>query len=1003
MAGVFIFCVDDHPSMASVPAGGGIFSHIDIARSGVDAFLAYYAKRKLHSPLMLLRPAVDKSCIRSYIGDPVNIFEREIKNLAAGDGGGSGRAGVGGSVVGSAGKLQEILSSNNNNSSFTAASTSTDDVSGTAAAAAAAAAAAPPSDFSYALSMAFGIINKHRLKNGVDHFGHGRYPWLLEPTTIFLFTNRRGQSAKAFAMENKLGVASEYVTQPQKWDHRVFLFVLQGDHETSGDEEAGVADLSVGLLELCSATGGDVFVVHSMAEARNVMTRVMSSLCTGPASCAVRMRMERGEFDSQSNALDHRETSLVRLSGKRVGEWPIPEDLPIENYAEELPPRVPVPCLELSADDFGMYRASTLTLTQCMQAIKDYDVPHSVYAIRGKLQQDLNLERGQMYYVSMSVSTANEMDNKRDPNNDSNERPGTPTLRAGVEASRDDFYNMPFAIVSDESNIDGEEKNMRHLLLLPFNFPRCLALIQQGRAVMRKQIAANSNPANFNSVQSIDLSRSIDVWKRDFAQYIQSVPGYYHVPTMSMMQHLGLQALAQGVKVPEYTLHPKPFKKLRYAAETAASDIRDMENVSQQKWLRSELVNPPAYTIALASSAAAQQALPVGPFTSAMPQSAARGAAPAFVEHLAGTWEKMRQVVYGRGSGSFVNGLSVRGISGTVGHVPAGAIGTDWLADACGAARVPCEVVKEMSNYMHVLARQECARDALDIPLDEEESKEEDTERGVLKRKLETVNFGNRYKKSSAKNSARDIGLSAALDSNSSPLVTDNAVANDMTTSTLFGDTPRPEHDYSQTFMLEEAVLLSSQGTLPSPSALPAVDCTSSSQNHAQATRRYRSAADLPPLGRPLSRTASGVADTAGSAAAGAAAGAAGGAADGRGGGGIAAGSGVGSSGSGTRKSPVVVKMGGTDGVDHSANATARVSSVAASYGGGNGGVPAVSPVANPVHASTVHNTVVAATAPVAVTAGNDGWEIQFSAKYGRNYWFNTRTGKSSWEDPFKK
>jgi len=969
MAGVFIFCVDDHPSMASAPvAKGAIFSHIDIARSGVDAFLAYYAKHKLHSPLMLLRPAADKSCIRSYIGDPVNIFEREIKNLAAGDGNsGSGAASASGSSA-----IQSKVE---------------------------------PSDFSYAMSMAFGVINKHRLRNGVDHFGHGRYPWILEPTTVFLFTNRLGQSAHNFEMENKLGVASEYVTEPQKWDHRVYLFVLQGDYEGMNEEE-GPVNLSTGLVELCTITGGDVFVVHSMAEARTVMTRIMSSLCSGAASCAIRLGIEHGEFDkfdSQSIAAEQLNSSLVRITGRRVGEWPIPEDFPIEKDSEELPPRVPVPCLNLSSDDFGVYRAGTLTLTQCMQAVKDYDVPHNVYSIRGKLQE-LDLQQGHMYYVSMSVSTANALENKRDTSNNSSDgRPGTPTLRAGVEANRDDFFNTPFAILSDECN-DGEDKGTRHLILLPFNFPRCFALIQKGRDVMRKQIAASSNPANFSSMQSIDLSRSIDVWKRDFAQYISSIPGYYRVPTTNMMQHLGLQSLAQSVKVQEYTLHPKPLKKLRFAAENASFDIRDMENVSQQKWLRSEIVNPPAYIIAFASSALAQQTLPVGPFTSAMPHTASRGKSPAFIEHLAGTWEKMRQVVYGRGSGSFVNGLSVRGVSGTVGHVPAGNVGTDWLADACGAAQVPCEVVKEMSNYMHILARQECPRDALEIACpaenDDKTQKdvaEEDTERGILKRKLETVNFGNRYKKNNTKSklsdSSRDIGVSEVLNSNASQLTPGDSGTSDM--AGVFGDTPRPDRDYSQTFMLEEAVLLSSQASALSSMSTTTDSAVKSSNlelTSAQANRRYRSAADLPPLGLPrrdrkvTAGNSDATATTNGSA-------------------GIAVGNGISSSGNGTRKSPVVLKTGSIVNVDsmNSSTSTSAAAPYVSNSGSAVSGSTNVNPVNSSVHISTASIAATAAPGPAAVTAGNSGWEIQFSAKYGRNYWFNTRTGKSSWEDPHKK
>ena len=976
MAGTFIFCVDDHPSMASVPStAGAFFSHIDIARSGVDAFLAYYAKHNLHSPLMLLRPASDKSCIRSYIGDPVNIFEREIKNLTAE--GPDGDIGIG--------------------------------------------TISKPSDFSYAMSMAFGIINKHRLKNGVDRFGHGRYPWMLEPTTLFIFTNRLGQHNTPFEMENKLGAASDYVTHPYKWDHRVYLFVLQCDHEDEAGDNSP-SQLNSDLVHLCTVTGGDVFVVHSMGEARSIMTRIMNALCASPASCAVSMRLEKMGFHSPN---DIPLNAHVRLTAKRVREWPIPEDVPVEKDAESLSPRTPLPCLELSTDAFGLFRPGSLTLQQSLQLIKEYDVPHSVYVVRGALQQDLQLERGKPYYVNMSAPSAADVSYRSRSNDDA--RSTTPALLAAEGMKVDEYYHAPFALLTDECNAEGEESGTRHLLLLPFNFPRILALVQQGRALMRKQIAATTNPSSFNSVQSIELSRSIDTWRREYTMYVQSTPGYYHAPIISMMQHLGLHPLSQTVKLLDYALHSKLAKRLSYAAESASIDIRDMENVSQQKWLRGELVNPPPYMLALASSAQAQQHLPVGPYTDAMPQSATRVAAPAFVEHLTVTWEKMRRVVFGGGSGSFVNGLSVRGVSGTTGYVPAAssafyakAFSSNWLYDACGASQVPCELVKEMSNYMHVLARQEVGRDPTEIP---DDVADEDSERGVLKRKLENVNFGNRFKKSSGNKGKAPDGDAGQTGSNSgirpSSLGATSGTGSNAGSelSSLFGDTVRPERDYSQTFMLEEAVLTSVISNAPaSLRNNELLNGTLKRGPDEQADAGIRTAADLPALGKPprrgvqrhsaASTNAAGVTGVVRKPVA------------------LAAGktsrpstastsspvpaiseTNVVGSGSGTAG---IAGNRGNEGdrtasgsVDGSKAGQANVSKTAS--GSTGAGIGSSGTVGANADVSKVAKVATVAAPAALASGGLDGWEVQFSAKYNRNYWFNKRTGQSSWEDPLAK
>lgn len=44
-------------------------------------------------------------------------------------------------------------------------------------------------NLSYSLTLALTLLNKYRMKSGVDQFGKGWMPWHLEPVTLIILTN----------------------------------------------------------------------------------------------------------------------------------------------------------------------------------------------------------------------------------------------------------------------------------------------------------------------------------------------------------------------------------------------------------------------------------------------------------------------------------------------------------------------------------------------------------------------------------------------------------------------------------------------------------------------------------------------------------------------------------------------------------------------------------------------------------------------------------------------
>ncbi len=786
MSGSFVFVLDDHESMGS---GGGSpekmseglqtsspchdgakFSHIDIARSGVDSFLAFYAKQQMHAALMLLRPANDKSCIRSYIGDPVDVFEREIKNITINP---TSTTTINNTYSSSTNTTESKKKSKMKKNSITTAVSENDDDTGTSSAVAADDSAGDTvgtndkstsesknTNFSYSLSTALSILNKHRLRNRtVDAFGYGRFPYLLEPGNIFIFTNINGQNGHKFELENKLGVVNDYVTGPCKWDHRVWLFVIstpddsaeaeyhssdgsttgqqQSVHNSSGGSSSSSTnndrlEINSDLVNLCRNTGGDIFLVSSMAEAKASMIRLMSNLCMSPnatgssnsgsstcvgkssLSCNVNFVKEHSVFDDEeafspyetyqdtdSDTLNLKKNSqnkvcLARIGVLKYAEWPIPEDIPIDVTQDSMPARSQLPKLCIKdakvvnnnggntnnghASGTTSNQGKLLSISECMQFIREYDIPHGIYGVSGKIHTELNLsccdsvlpynnnhklddqqqQQQQLYSVSMAKLTDSEYKaatlcmqrgvTTADSGLSTLHGGNSPTSKTSNDSSLSYYYDASFGILvstgkgssntiannsangittltqhfTSAGDVAQDEHDMLHLYILPFDYQKYFTLLLQGKDLLHKQkmISKSSTTSGGNGtrlVMTTEYNKCLSLWKNELNTYFNRIPGYYVQPTITLLSSLGLSTIA-SLKIPiEYNIPLRANNRLNKAIDSAGNDIKDMELLSSNKWHYHRRQATPI-AVALSNTATSHQILPVGPFNDSIPK-----------------------------------------------------------------------------------------------------------------------------------------------------------------------------------------------------------------------------------------------------------------------------------------------------------------------------------------------------------------------------------------------
>lgn len=109
-------------------------------------------------------------------------------------------------------------------------------------------------------------LNLNRLASGVDYYGHGRYPFYVEPAVIVTVTDGCSLTAPGGTVQGEISVpkpvaiGNELTREPFHWDQRVFSLVLRlpSTSTHAAPPAPGVplpADTSP-IDAMCRATGG---------------------------------------------------------------------------------------------------------------------------------------------------------------------------------------------------------------------------------------------------------------------------------------------------------------------------------------------------------------------------------------------------------------------------------------------------------------------------------------------------------------------------------------------------------------------------------------------------------------------------------------------------------------------------------------------------------------------------------------------------------------------------
>lgn len=612
-------------------------------------------------------------------------------------------------------------------------------------------------DFSYALSLNLNMFNKHRLKNMTDSFGYGMRAWKVEPLNCILFTDsaglKRNQNlsiSKASKDSQNRASLSEYIKEAFRWDQHIYLIAICEDNDMESQELLRNGQLS----NLCRSSGGDVFRCSDFKSVEGISRDIFLKIACQPPTVNVKLQFN----DNNSTSLDLSNSLALHLQIKNEGYWVIPENYWADLSLEHLKARDAHPILTVTKLTYLDSPKAYLQLARDLGVkIDTYDllsskIENSTYSISNSKSSISSAfsKNGYQKDESLFLYVAN-------------------SNRMGTDSSQ-----MPFAIICPVKKFGGYSYEFH---ILPYNFPVLLNLVKQGKELLSQ---GNQGLTYINEMSS------------QFSSFLYSVPQYYHESICQMITNVGLKTFLQGIKQ-DAKLHKTPFRRIQKVQEQSTQDIALLEKINREDWPEQQV---DSMNIAITSASDIVKA-------SMLPKSNFDLKAGKLLE----TWENMRKVIYG-GSCLALQGLSVNGMETNGRHNQQ--YSSNVLFESLGAETC-CKVsVKQMSDYIPILAKKEALRDPTlsVIPPDEDEPS------GLLRRKLD-VNFGNRYRTKSKKTkistaaSSLEIegisGLIATSDismaTGQNTLSNDSNIAKISTTSIekimaqsqlFFADTPNP-------------------------------------------------------------------------------------------------------------------------------------------------------------------------------------------------------------------
>lgn len=657
-------------------------------------------------------PGTEKSSILTSFGDPIDVFEDRLKHIDSRD---------------------------------------DDDVS----------------DITFPISYAIAIANRYRIQSGIDRFGQGRYPCLLEPLNIVIFTDGKMLETSNYADNNLIhsfrgsymSTGGDLNEHPLRWDHRIFVVVVK----SSNDET-----LPENLVSLCQSTGGDVISCSSLHELSSNMRNLATKLTAATVGVAFYSYLNNADDIAIKTPLNLR----LHFKGTTIGEWPIPESILIDANLKNLPTRSVYPKLSISTigpsvSDGKVENINSSSYQDTMNTLyaiaKDLELVNDTYDIitsnSSSISKSLNIVHGYKYAVSLDL----------------------------VGDSR--THNAPFGMLISNK---GLYKSSYELLVLPWNFPVLLPLLKQGIQIQHDK-----------KVNSVDPASALATWLPSFDKHVQSLPIYYYVLYSKLLKRLGLRSLflRQSVRPggPQTMLSGLSTamvlilndganattvdgtitnklnvviqKKLQMITSYATRDISLLEAAARECWpeyihrsIHSNIINT-TKCLERDSYNRDIHTIPESLFS-------------IDTANLLSVWEKYRSNVYGKGPGYTVRGISVPLIEGRLGvRSSSNGSNNDWFSRGAGGALCVANTMREAGKYLDVLARKEALRD----PLELDPAPDENEITGRARRKY-VVDFGSKYKKKG--------GIAASSDNSGNSIV--DLVDTMKEAQEIFADTPIP-------------------------------------------------------------------------------------------------------------------------------------------------------------------------------------------------------------------
>jgi integrator complex subunit 6 len=174
------------------------------------------------------------------------------------------------------------------------------------------------------LNEAFELLNGVR---NVDNYGHGLYPFYIEPASIIVLTDG-GEFTNSVTITDQLIIPSNstnvsYTIEPFRWDQRVFALVYNF-----------ASELTISPLEpICEVTGGAVKIVNTIRSIYPILEELNAKICQIGVMVS---------FDGPSEVISSHKMLFVKQTN---GYWPIPE-----NYlpTHQIMPRSAQPTILLS-------------------------------------------------------------------------------------------------------------------------------------------------------------------------------------------------------------------------------------------------------------------------------------------------------------------------------------------------------------------------------------------------------------------------------------------------------------------------------------------------------------------------------------------------------------------------------------------------------------------------------------------------------------------------------